>query len=274
MSDEKTTFYELDRMLLDVRVKDPVSPQEMVRPWLSVCVEHHSRAVVAWLVSTQNTPQQAFARLLHEAFSSSEDRPIGGIPQTLCIITDLKLSAQIQHVLHSMKVSIWSRGAQPTIKGKAERFLSFIQARLLIVQEAGKSATGSSSASSDDEDAELTYDALKAFLQVLLRDYNSTPLDDTGRTRLSTLQEDTSMRSADPDVLALLLQETRQRRVMKRGILYHGETYWHSALASLLGKEVEIRVDEQDGVPQTIEVFSSNQWIGTASRSSSLTNPV
>ena len=273
MTDDKATFYDIDRMLLDVVINDPFSLQKGVRPWLSVCVEHSSSAVVAWILSTENTPQQAFARLLHEAFSSSEERPIEGIPQSLCVITDLTLSARIQHVLHSMKVSICSRRVQPSIKGRAEHFLSFIQTRLLIAQEAGKSATGSSYASSDEEDAELTYDALKAFLQVLLRNYNSTPLDETGRTCLSTLQEDTSMRSADAAVLALLLQETQKRRVMKRGILYHGESYWHPALASLPGKEVEICVDdEQDGVPQTIEVFASDQWMCTASRSFSSTN--
>lgn len=237
MSVKKTTLYELDHMLLDIRIQYPPSFRGNVRPWLSVCLEHQSGAILSWLLNAHHPTQTTLAFLLYEAFSSSEERPNGRIPHNLCIVTDLELALQTQQVIQLIGVSGRSGDAQHDTKRRSERFLSFIQAHL-IAMVAGKSEADRGSASSD-ESVELTLDKLEALFQVLLYEYHSTPLDDTGRTRLSSWQECTSLRSVTPDILALLLQQTRQRTVMKHGIFYKGRRYWHPSLASLVGKKLK-----------------------------------
>ncbi|HEV2659318.1 MAG TPA: Mu transposase C-terminal domain-containing protein, partial [Ktedonobacteraceae bacterium] len=55
------------------------------------------------------------------------------------------------------------------------------------------------------------------------------------------------------------------RRVVKDGIHYRKNRYWHSDLARYMGKEVHIRKESTQISPETLEVFFEQQWICSAS---------
>jgi hypothetical protein len=51
------------------------------------------------------------------------------------------------------------------------------------------------------------------------------------------------------------------RRVTKRGIWYHGLTYWHDDLVAYLGQEVCVHAPLNQTLPASIEIFVSDKKI-------------
>lgn len=62
----------------------------------------------------------------------------------------------------------------------------------------------------------------------------------------------------------MLLKEPATRRVLKEGIKYAGERYWHPELSVLVGEDVLVRAAPHYTAPEEIEVFSEGRWRCTA----------
>lgn len=247
------SVYELAHMRLDIHLEQWMPPQKEEMPWLSVCYEPNSGVVLSHSLSISLPNQKTGALLLYEAFSSSENQPLGGVPYAIRVDTPHELALQTQHVLGLMDVAVHLPTSHRNIDCRVERFFSLIQTHFAAI------GTGSHDVSSAS--AELTLETLQALFEAFLHEYHSTVLDHAGHTRLSFWQECVPRCPVEPTLLARLVQQIDRRRVTKQGISYQGRTYWHPFLASLLGKIVDIRVDMKEVMPPEIEVISHNQHL-------------
>ena len=85
----------------------------------------------------------------------------------------------------------------------------------------------------------------------------------TGQTPLAFWQEHATPLPVDEHLLRLLdglLKEGINRRVLKEGIKYAGERYWHPELSVLVGEDVLVRAVPHYTAPDELEVFFEGKW--------------
>ena len=251
--------WQADHTLLDIVVADETG--RPVRPWLTVVIDDHSRAVAGYgLVATAPTALQTALTLRQAMWRKAEPRwPICGIPEVL--YTDHGsdfTSRHLEQVCADLKIRlVFSTVGKPRGRGRIERFFATISQRFLPGLP-GYAPPGSSTSAPvlrlGDLDA-----ALRRFL---LEDYHQTPHGGTGVSPLARWQAQgfTPLMPASLEQLdLLLLTVARPRHVHRDGIRFQGLRYIDPTLAAFVSEAVTIRYDPSDLAE--IRVFRHDHFV-------------
>jgi putative transposase len=251
--------WQADHTLLDVVVTDEAG--RAVRPWLSVVIDDHSRAVAGYgLALTEPTALQTALVLRQAIWRKAEPRwPICGIPEVLYTDhgTDFT-SRHLEQACAELKVRlIFSTVGKPRGRGRIERFFATTNQRFLPGLP-GHAPPGSPAPEPGLGLREL--DA--AFRRFLLDDYHQAPHGGTGTSPLArwraggfTPRMPASLEQLD----LLLLTVARPRRVQRDGIRFQGLRYIDPTLAAFVGETVTIRYDPGDLAE--IRVFRDDRFV-------------
>ena len=214
-----------------------------VRPWLTVVIDDHSRAVAGYgLVVTVPTALQTALTLRQAMWRKTEPHwPVCGIPEIL--YTDHGsdfTSRHLEQVCADLKIRlVFSIAGKPRGRGRVERFFA-VNPDLPGYAPAGSPAPVPA-LSLRDLDA--------AFRHFLLEDYHHAPHASTGASPLVRWQADgfTPRLPASLEQLdLLLLTVVRPRQVHRDGIRFQGLRYIEPTLAAFIGETVTIRYDPGD----------------------------
>jgi putative transposase len=251
--------WQADHTLLDIVVMDEAG--RTVRPWLSVVIDDHSRAVAGYsLALTEPTALQTALVLRQAIWRKAEPRwPVCGIPEVL--YTDHGsdfTSRHLERVCAELKVRlIFSAVGKPRGRGRIERFFATVNQRFLL------GLPGHAPPGSPAPEASMSLRELEAaFRRFLLDDYHQAPHSSTGTSPLARWQAGgfTPRMPASLEQLdLLLLTVARPRRVQRDGIRFQGLRYIDPTLAAFVGETVTIRYDPGDLAE--IRIFRDDRFV-------------
>lgn len=252
-------IWQADHTQLDILVQG--ADGDPVRPWLTVVIDDHSRAVAAYqlTISPPNALQTALA-LRRAIWRKAEPGwTICGIPEVLytdhgCDFT----SRHIEQVCAELKVQlIFSLVGQPRGRGRIERFFGTLNT-CCLADLPGYLARGGPAPKPG-----LTLSGLETALQrFIVEMYNHTPHSATGHTPEARWRHGgflPQMPASLEQLDLLLLTVARPRQVQRDGIRFQGLRYIAPTLASFVGEAVMIRYDPADMAE--IRVFQGNRFI-------------
>ncbi|WP_235367244.1 DDE-type integrase/transposase/recombinase [Rhodococcus sp. Chr-9] len=126
-------MWQIDHTLLDVLVLDPAGTA--VRPWLTVVLDDHSRAVPGYSITLGAPSTLGTSLALRQAIWTKADPswPMCGIPEILYADhgSDF-ISDHLRQVAADLKITlIHSTVARPQGRGKIERFFGTLTSELL-----------------------------------------------------------------------------------------------------------------------------------------------
>lgn len=252
-------IWQADHTELDILVQDANGAS--VRPWLTIIIDDHSRAIAAYQLTTSppNALQTALA-LRRAIWRKSEPGwTICGIPEVLytdhgCDFT----SRHIEQVCAELKIRlIFSQVGQPRGRGRIERFFGTLNTRCLA-DLPGYIAPGG-----PPPKPSLTLAGLDAALRrFIVETYNHAPHSAIGHAPEARWRQDGFLPHM-PDSLEqldlLLLTIVRPRQVQRDGIRFQALRYIAPTLAGFVGEAVTIRYDPADMAE--IRVFQGDRFI-------------
>lgn len=253
--------WQADHTLLDLWVRD--ERDRPVRPWLTVILDDHSRAVAGYALSLDAPSALQTALALRQAIWRKEDASwhVQGIPGRF--YTDHGsdfTSRHLEQVAADLRIHlVFSLPGAPRGRGKIERFFATVNQLFLSTLPdyvpAGTAPSG--------RPPSMTLSALEARLHAfLVEGYNRRPHGETGEPPqerweaggfLPRLPE--SLEQLD----LLLLTVARSRRVQRDGIAFLGHRYVDPTLAAYVGEDVTIRYDPRDVAE--IRVFHQDLFV-------------
>ena len=126
-------MWQADHTMLDVLVLD--ARGDPVRPWLTVVMDDHSRAVMGYMLTTDAPSAANTALALHQAIWRKADPawPVCGIPEVLYVDNGSDfVSEQIEQACIALKVRlVHSRPGRPRGRGKVERLFRTVNEMFL-----------------------------------------------------------------------------------------------------------------------------------------------
>lgn len=260
-ADRPNTLWQADHTELDILIKAPNGSP--IRPWLTVVLDDHSRAVCGYFTFTGAPSAMNTALALRHAIwpKPAAGWPMCGIPDVLYVdhgsdFTSHHLAQAAQDLHFEI---IYSTVARPQGRGKIERLFGTINTELLA--RLPGHLTGGLPPRPQLTLAELD-EAIGTFL-------TTTYL---GRIHPEINQTPTSAWIADgwlprpPETLdqldGLLLTATKVRIVYRDGIHFQGLRYTATTLAAYVGEPVLIRYDPRDITE--IRVFHRSHFLCAA----------
>lgn len=122
-ADAPNAMWQADHTMLDILVIEDGKP---VRPWLTVVMDDHSRAIAGFFLTTAAPCAVNTALALRQAIWRKDDPdwPVCGIPEQLYVDNGSDfVSANIEQACIALKIRlIHSRPGRPRGRGKIERF--------------------------------------------------------------------------------------------------------------------------------------------------------
>ena len=242
-------LWQADHTELDVMVLDEAG--RPARPWLTVILDDHSRAVAGYTVILGAPTAAQTALAFRQAVWRKSDGqwPVCGLPVTLYSDHGADFtSSHIGQVCADLRVQlIHSTPGRPRGRGKIERFFSTVTTELLPTLAGyippgnqGKPVTAPT----------LTLSQLDAAVGgFVVGDYLRREHPETGQAPavrwtaggwLPRMPE--SLEQLD----LLLLTVAAPRKVQRDGIHLHGLRYFSTTLAAYVGEPVTIRYDPRD----------------------------
>lgn len=252
-------IWQADHTELDIVVFDEAG--EVVRPWLTVIIDDHSRAIAAYRLSPNAPSAVQTALALRNAIwrKSEPGWTVCGIPEVL--YTDHGsdfTSRHIEQVCIDLKVQlIFSQVAQPRGRGRIERFFGTINTRCLA-ELPGYIAPDGSKAKPGLTLAQLDV-ALRKFI---IETYHHEPHSQTGESpqvRWSRGGFLPRMPASLEHLDILLLTVARRRKVHRDGIRFQALRYIAPTLAGFVGEAITIRYDPADAAE--IRVYQGNRFL-------------
>ena len=235
---------ELDVMVLDERAKP-------ARPWLTVVLDDHSRAVAGYTVFLDAPTAAQTALAFRQAVWRKSDPqwPVCGLPSTLYSDHGADFTgSHIAQVCADVRVQlIHSAPGKPRGRGKIEKFLGTLTTELLPTLPGyippgnhGKPVTP----------AALTLSGLDAAVgRFIVNNYHRRVHPETGQTPADRWTAGGWLPRL-PESLAeldlLLLTVATPRKVQRDGIHLFGLRYFSITLAAFVGEPVTIRYDPRD----------------------------
>lgn len=239
-------IWQADHTELDVLILD--ANGTAVRPWLTVVVDDHSRAVAGFttFIGAPSALQTSLA--LRQAIWRKTDPAwqVCGIPDVLYVDHGSDFtSTHLEQVAADLRFAItFSTVARPQGRGKIERLFGTINTELLADLpgrlDHGRPATPPA-LSLPELDA-----AIGAFI---VGDYNARKHIEIGVSpRACWIAEGWLPRMPDrlEDLDELLVMVAQSRRVRRDGIRFQGLRYTDPTLAAYVGEAVAIRYDPRD----------------------------
>lgn len=240
--------WQADHTRLDVQVLDEGGMA--TRPWFTVILDDHSRAVAGYLLSFEAPSAIQTALALRQAIWRKEESswPVCGIPDVF--YTDHGsdfVSKHMEQVAADLPMRlVFSTPGQPRGRGKIERFFRTVNEEFLA-ELPGYCPRGFSRS-----DPALGLPQLdSAFRAWLLGEYHGRPRG-SGREKALPIRRWSAggFLPRTPDSLEqldlLLLTVARTRRVRRDGIHFMSRCYLDPVLAAYVGEDVVIRYDPRD----------------------------
>lgn len=252
-------IWQADHTELDILVFNEVGT--IVRPWLTVVIDDHSRAVAAYRLSANAPSALQTALALRNAIwrKGEPGWTICGIPEVL--YTDHGsdfTSRHIEQVCAELKTQlIFSQVGQPRGRGRIERFFGTLNT-CCLADLPGYIAPDGPPAKPDMTLAQLDA-ALRHFI---VETYHHAPHSVTGEgpeARWSRGGFLPRMPESLEQLDRLLLTVTRPRQVHRDGIRFQALRYIAPTLAGFIGEAVTIRYDPADIVE--IRVYQGDRFL-------------
>ncbi|MDN5768591.1 MAG: Mu transposase C-terminal domain-containing protein [Humibacillus sp.] len=260
-ADRPNAVWQADHTMLDILIVGPDG--KPARPWLTVILDDHSRAVCGYLVflgapSAANTALALRQAIWHKI---QPDWPVCGIPEVLYVdhgsdFTSHRLSATAAS-LHLRIVH--SAVGRPQGRGKIERFFGTINTELLT------GLPGHLTTRMPAPSPVLDLSGLDAAVIAFIGNYNTRAHRETGQKPLNAWVGDGWLPRM-PDSLeqldGFLMTVPASRIVQRDGIRFQGLRYTSPTLAPFVGAAVTIRYDPRDITE--IRVFHRDAYLCTA----------
>lgn len=252
-------IWQADHTPLDIRVLDEKGNPG--RPWLTVILDDHSRAVTGWRMGFQAPSALYTALTLRQAIWRKSDIrwQVCGIPEVF--YTDHGsdfTSRHLEQVAIDLKFqAIFSAVARPRGRGKIERFFGVVN-ELFLSEQPGYSPPAEPPAAPSLTLAQLE----QRFNEFVLSDYHLRVHTETKmaprdrwRARAFIPRMPESLEQLD----LLLLTVPRSRLVRRDGIFFQSLRYIDTTLAAYVGEVVIIRYDPRDLAE--IRVFHNDRFL-------------
>ncbi|GGM16159.1 hypothetical protein GCM10011594_40240 [Nakamurella endophytica] len=248
-SDRPNQLWQVDHTELDVLVLDPEG--KPVRPWLTVVLDDHSRAVAGYTVFVGAPTAAQTALALRQAIwrKSDPDWPVCGLPEVLyCDNGSDFTSGHIAQVCVDTGIQlVHSTPGVPRGRGKVERFFGTVTTELLPTLPGsiphgshGRPVTAPT----------LTLPALDSAVgRFVVHDYHQRPHSQTHQAPVRRWLADgwlPRMPASLEQLDLLLLTVAKPRIVHRDGVHVHGLRYVDLTLAAFVGEQVTVRYDPRD----------------------------
>lgn len=266
--DDSHVIYFFDHTQIDVLVKDQRDEKVRtqggeIRPWLSLALCPAPRLCVAAIFSYDQPNRFTVASLLRDALLMPLEKPYGGLPSEVWVDRGKDLvSRHVRELTRELGIHLHLCAPhQPQQKGIIERFFGTLNTRLWSTFPGYVNSNVVDRNPSVKAEFTIT-EVVERFWEFIER-YHQEVHSETGMTPMGFWDEHCLSIPADPRELDVLLKESDTRRVIKIGIKFEGQTYWHADLAPLVGQDVVVR-SEATYPLEEIEVFHDGRWICTA----------
>lgn len=262
---------EIDHTKLDVFVLDDETLMPLGRPWVTVCIDCHTRCILGVWISFTPPSYITVARCLRHAFLPKVDLQAQhpevrhvweahGAMEDLVVDNGLEFHCNaLESTCYSLGITIhYTPRKTPWYKGKIERFMRTLNEG---VAHGMPGTTFSNIFDKDDYDpsthAVLTLGTLRTVIMKWVADfYHQKPhraLDGASPAQMwrSCVHDDAIPLPDDPGKLDVLLGKPEFRKLTHKGIEWECLFYNSPDLASVRREfdaelDVEIRVDESD----------------------------
>lgn len=239
-------MWQADHTVLDVLVFDDAG--NLVRPWLTIILDDHSRAIAGCFIGPDAPSALNTALALRQAIwrKARPDWIVSGIPEQLYVDNGSDFTSEhIGQACIALKIRlIHSRPGRPRGRGKIERvfrtindmFLPDLPGHLI----AGKPLSAPA----------LSLDELRERFEAFVCNvYHRRPHGGTGEPPITRWQKGGFL-PAMPDSLEqldmLLVHVPKSRKVLRDGIRLMGRRYVEPTLAAFVGEQVEALYDPRD----------------------------
>ncbi|MAP44977.1 MAG: transposase [Sphingobium sp.] len=239
-------MWQADHTVLDILVLDDAGTP--VRPWLTVIVDDHSRAIAGYFLSLDAPSALNTALALRQAIwrKPNPEWIVSGIPEQLYVDNGSDfISEHIEQACIALKIRlIHSLPGRPRGRGKIERLFRTINDMFL------PDLPGHLIAGKPLSAPVLTPDELRARFEAFVCGvYHRRPHGSTGEPPITRWQKGGFL-PAMPDSLEqldmLLVHVPKPRKVLRDGIRLMGRRYVEPTLAAFVGEQVEAVYDPRD----------------------------
>lgn len=258
-ADRPNEIWQADHTPLDICVFDEEG--EPGRPWLTVILDDHSRAVAGWRLSFLAPSALQTSLTLRQAIWRKEDRRwhVCGIPAVF--YTDHGcdfISKHLEQVALDLKFrAVFSAAGRPQGRGKIERFFGVVN-ELFLCEQPGYSPPRSPAVPPSLTIAELESRIEHFFLDV----YHHRVHPETGSAPQARWEAGgflPQMPESLEQLDLLLLTVARARVVRRDGIFLQSLRYMDATLAAYVGEAVTVRYDPRDMTE--IRVFHNDRFL-------------
>lgn len=241
--------WQADHTLLDIAILDTTGTP--ARPWLTVLLDDHSRAVAGYTLFLGAPSSEQTALALHQAVHHKTNPawPLCGLPDVLYSDHGSDFtSARLERVCLDTQIQlVHSRIGVPQGRGKIERFYGSITTELLphLPGHIPHGTNGEPLTAPT-----LSLEQLDAILeQFIVTEYHQRPHSETHeapahRWGASGFIPRAPARPEDLDLLLLTAATTR--KVQRDGIQFASTRYVSPVLAAYVGEDVTVRFNPRD----------------------------
>jgi putative transposase len=252
-------MWQADHTELDMLVVDPPGPP--ARPWLTVILDDHSRAVPGYAVNLAAPSALQTALALRQAIWRKADPAwhVCGIPQTLYSDHGSDFTSRhMDQVCADLHIQlVHSTAGSPQGRGKIERFFSTVN-QLLLPGLPGHLVHGKPVTPPKLTLPQLD-DALHTFI---VSDYHRRAHSETKQAPQERWEAGgflPQMPERLEELDLLLLTVAAPRQVHRDGIRFQGLRFMDLTLASYVGEAVTIRYDPRDLAE--VRVFHGGEFV-------------
>ncbi len=267
-AEHRNEVWQADHKQLDVLVIAPGHSRPRA-PWVTWCLDDHSRAVMGWALSLQPSSAEVLAALR----ASMLGDPLHGRPRRLRVDNGLEFTAQaIREACAALDVELdLTRPYAPQEKGKVERLHRTLKDTLLAGLPHFTGGPRAANGQLEAPGAPLLLGQLVDLFASWVQDYNARPHSALGgRSPLEAFTEDpTPLRQLTDEQARTLLLARKTARVHRDGIHFRRLIFTAAGLADLVGETVQIAYTPHDD--RHIEVFHRGAWRCTALPQQTLT---
>lgn len=252
-------LWQADHTALDILIVD--ANGKPARPWLTVILDDHSRAVPGYMVFLGAPSALHTSLALRQAIWRKQNPawPVCGIPDVLYVDHGSDFtSIHLEQVAAALRIQlVHSTVARPQGRGKIERFFGTINTELLP-QLAGRLIKGQPVSAPALSLSELDA-AIGAFIVGVYHQRPHSQTDQTPHAAWLGAGWLPRMPESLDDLDLLLLTVAKARSVRRDGISFQGLRYIDTTLAAYVGESVTIRYDPRD--LSEIRVFHQNRFL-------------
>ena len=258
-ADRPNALWQADHTLLDLTIVDENGNE--ARPWLTVVIDDHSRAVAGYAVFLGAPCSLQTALALRQAIWRKTDPawPICGIPDVLYVDHGSDFTSRhLEQVAADLRMELtFSTVRRPQGRGKVERFFGTVNSELLPELPGsfvGGQPAKTPSLSLSDLDHALGTFITQTYNVRVHREIGVTPnaawVAQGWLPRLPHTLDELDL---------LLICVAKSRRVRRDGIHFQGLRYLDPTLAAYVGEAVTIRYDPRDITE--IRVFHRDRFL-------------